>query len=203
MRLYIPMPSTVHAAAYLFAAFAIGSACSPERQILVSANEPQLGICSSHEACLPNQLCVNLDGGASTEGICTSCSDPRAIVACKQKCPFGWKLEQTKANVCMTCYCAPLDDCRSDLDCAQGMRCYAGRACEPNCDGSPACCHGNICAYPGCTDTRELECSRTGCPYSQACSSDCKALPKCSCESKTGTWSCTGTCGAQCALPSP
>jgi hypothetical protein len=76
------------------------------------------------------------------EGACVECDNSGLI--CDRACPPGTHMPTR--NGCFPCECVPNNECLSDRDCRDGLRCVPGDVCADWCAvGDPACCSGNTC----------------------------------------------------------
>jgi hypothetical protein len=145
---------------------------------LASCNGGELDVERQCEPC-PCEVDADCGLGAwCTDGRCRACTIPPI---CSR--PLFLFAER---NGCV--YCVPPTECRNDSNCPSGQRCYGGQTCPPGCEqGDRTCCHGNMCAAPGCGVTDEgVDCSNVGCPDGEYC--DLNFYNDCAC-TQTG-WRC-------------
>jgi hypothetical protein len=145
--------------------------------------------CALDSSCKLGELCL----GAK----CYPCD--QVDDGCAAACPAGQSRYPTKRNGCPVCECAPPNQCATDADCGpSGVTCLAGVSCDDGCDGSPSCCHGNMCAPAGCPPLTKTPCSFAGCPSGLRCHTTCSAVG-CKCDPSSATWMCTPCTGDVCS----
>jgi hypothetical protein len=130
------------------------------------------------DACVTDSDCVS--GAWCGDGTCTACAP-------KASCRAGFT--SVKRNGCDAC--APPNECTTDLNCGEEMKCFAGQQCDPGCDGSPSCCHGNICGDAECGPPVDLDCSVVGCSDWGSCVGTAQ-VEKCDCEDEAFRCELTG-----------
>jgi hypothetical protein len=107
---------------------------------------------------------------------------------CNIDCPLGFEPASFLRNKCTTCECVPRNACLKDSECPSGQQCYAGVQCQEKC-ADPACCHGNLCASPGCKGAPDTSCGLVGC-VEGSCIGACPIKPFCQCEGEPPQWKC-------------